>query len=184
MLNSVTIIHRNTQTKRYENDKLNDKRYARLSVAIYPGGTSLRGMPSFSLETSGPVDLALAAQFLGSLRDPVIPGVVLSVHLRTIGFLYEASARVRASGHLSGGLQSRSLFASPDPWSGIHPLLTMAHRTVLAAVACPRPLVSCADLSRTSSFRLLTALSIGSSMISGIVPNVLRLRKSTCSLSR
>jgi len=43
-----------------QNDKLNDKRYARLSVAVYPGGTSLRGMPSF-LGESGPVSLELAA---------------------------------------------------------------------------------------------------------------------------
>jgi len=27
----------------------------------------------------------------------------------------------------------------------MRPLVTIAHRTVLAAVACPRPLVSCAD---------------------------------------
>jgi len=58
------------------------------------------------------------------------------------------------------------IVASPSPSSGMRPSHSMIHRTMLAAVARPRPLVSCADFSRIYSFRLLEAPSIDPSITS------------------
>jgi len=119
----------------------------RPSVTIYPGRTSPRGMLSFPLGAGEPRALHVIS---GILRESLN---FRGRYLRSL--THDTNSYMRPRPHPSGsyrspsgGLQNWSSISSPSPSSGMCPSHATAHRTMLAAVARPKPLISCADLSR------------------------------------